>query len=72
MKNWLLPIAVLGLSGIGLVCASRRGRRKLHVFFDHMTQGRDPLGELDNAIEGQLDTIQRALDHLSQALESPR
>ena len=72
MKNWLLPIAVLGLSGLGLMCASTRGRRKLHAFFDHMAKNSDPLGELDNALEGQLDTIQRSLDRLSQALESPR
>lgn len=72
MKNWLLPIAVLGLSGFGLLCASERGRRKLRTFFDHMARSGDPLGELDSALEGQLDTIQRSLDRLSQTLESPR
>jgi hypothetical protein len=72
MKNWLLPVAVLGVSGIGLLCASERGRAQLRQFFDRLARSEDPLGEFHQAIETQLDSIQRALDHLSEALQAQR
>ena len=70
MKNWLLPIAVLGLSGLGLVFATDRGREQLRNFFDRMASSDDPLGEFNHAVEEQLQNIQRALDQLSEALET--
>jgi len=68
MKNWLLPIAVLGVSGLGLLCASERGRKRLHTFFDEISSA-DPLGQFNKAVEDQLDGIQRTLERLSEALE---
>ena len=29
MKNWLIPIAVLGVSGLGLLFASENGREQV-------------------------------------------
>ena len=72
MKNWLLPIAVLGVSGVGLMCASERGRRQIQSLFERITQAGDPLGEFNKAVESQLDNIQRTLDRLSEALEAPQ
>jgi hypothetical protein len=69
MKNWLLPIAVLGVSGIGLLFASDRGRTQLRAFLDHLTSSEDPFGQFNKAIETELEHIQRALDHLSETLE---
>ena len=71
MKNWLLPVVVLGVSGLGLVFASDRGREQLRSFFDRMVSSDDPLREFNHAVEEQLENIQRALDQLSEALESP-
>ena len=69
MKNWLLPIAVLGVSGIGLLCASERGRTQLRSLFDRLARSEDPFGEFNEAVESQLDHIQQTLDQLSEALE---
>jgi hypothetical protein len=70
MKNWLLPIAVLGVSGLGLLCASERGRKRLHTLFEEIHSA-DPLGQFNQAVEDQLDVIQRTLERLSAALEVP-
>jgi hypothetical protein len=70
MKNWLLPIAVLGVSGLGLVFASERGRGRVREFLDHLTQSEDPFGEFNRAIDAQLENIQHTLDRLSEALEA--
>jgi len=70
MKNWLLPIAVLGISGVGLLCASERGRVQLRGLFDRLARSEDPFGEFNEAVESQLDHIQQTLDQLSEALEA--
>jgi hypothetical protein len=69
MKNWLLPVIVLGFSGIGLVFATEKGREQIRGLFDRMAKSEDPLGTFNQAFEEQLDNIQRALDRVSQALE---
>lgn len=68
MKNWFLPIAVLGVSGLGLLFASERGRKRLHTVFEDINKA-DPLGQFNQAVEDQLDNIQRTLERLSEVLE---
>ena len=70
MKNWLLPIAVLGVSGLGLVFASDRARSRVKHFFDQLAESEDPLGDFNQAIENQLEYIQQTLDQLSEALKA--
>ena len=70
MKNWLLPIAVLGVSGLGLLFASSRGREQLRALFDNLAETEDPFGEFNKAIENELEYIQRTLDQLTEALEA--
>jgi hypothetical protein len=72
MKNWFLPVTVLGLSGLGLLFASERGRERARRAFDHLLEHGDPLGEFNKFCEEQLDTIQRNLDRLAEALEGPQ
>jgi hypothetical protein len=71
MRNWFFPVIVLGLSGLGLVFATDRGRERLRILFHRMSQSENPLGAFNQAFEEQLDNIQRALDRLSRAIESP-
>lgn len=72
MKNWFLPVTVLGLSGLGLVFASEKGRERVRRAFDHIMEHGDPLREFNKFCEEQLEMIQRNLDHLAQALEDPQ
>jgi hypothetical protein len=62
----MIPVTVLGLSGLGLLCASDRGREQMRGVFDGASRHGDPLGEF---LEGQLTAIQRTLDDLAEALE---
>jgi hypothetical protein len=62
----MIPVTVLGLCGLGLFCASERGREQMRVLFDRVSRHGDPLGEF---LEGQLTAIQRTLDDLAEALE---
>lgn len=69
MKNWLIPIAVLGVSGLGLLCVTERGREQMRSVFDHLMEHGDPLGDFSKFLDDQLATMQRTLDSLAQALE---
>lgn len=71
-KNWFLPVTVLGLSGLGLLFASERGRQRMREAFDKLVEHGDPLSEFNKFCEEQLETIQRSLDRLSEALEDPQ
>lgn len=67
MRDWFVPLTVLGLSGIGLVCASERGRKGLHTLFQRLaTEGP---GEVNKFLDDQLRAIQNTLDRLAEALE---
>jgi len=69
MKNWFIPIAVVGLSGLGLLCATPSGQEKIRGLFDRLTGEGDPLAEFNQFLDQQLTAIQRTLDHLAEALE---
>src|SRR5947209_19171308 len=62
MKNWYLPVVVLGLSGLGLLFASERGREQVRIFFDRVARGEDPFKDFNKAVEHQLANIQNTLD----------
>jgi hypothetical protein len=72
MKKWYLPVTVLGLSGLGLLFASERGRQRVRQAFDKLIEHGDPLGEFNKFCEDQLEMIQNNLDRLSEALEDPQ
>ena len=72
MKNWFLPVTVLGLSGLGLLFASERGRQRVRQAFDKLMEHGDPLTEFNKFCEEQLEAIQQNLDRLSEALEDPQ
>jgi hypothetical protein len=69
MKNWLLPITVLGVSGLGLLLSTEKGREQLRGFFERMSEHGDPFGQFNKFLDEQLNTIQRTLDTVAHALE---
>lgn len=71
MKKWYVPVTLLGLSGLGLLFASERGRVRVRRVVDQLMEHGDPLGEFNKFCEEQLQTIQESLDRLAEALEGP-
>lgn len=69
MKNWFPPLVILGLSGLGLACASQRVQEQVHTLFKHLAHGADPLAEVNKFFDEQLRIIQQTLDRLADALE---
>lgn len=69
MKNWVAPMMLLSLSGLGLVCASDWGREGLRTFLERLGSGESPIADLNKFVEEQLTVIQDTLDRLAVALE---
>lgn len=59
MKNRFAPLAILGLSGLGLACASQGVQERVQLFFKQLTQGADPLAEVNRFFDEQLRNIQQ-------------
>lgn len=69
MKDWFAPVALLGLSGLGLLMASERGRRQVRGLIDRIGRHADPIGEFHNFLDNQLQAIQNTLDDLAEAMK---
>lgn len=69
MKNWLPPLAILGVSCLGLACTNARVQARVRDLVYQLAQSADPFGELNEFFDEQLNNIQRALDRLANALE---
>jgi hypothetical protein len=74
MRKWNLPMAMLGLGGLGVVgllgvlVGTERGRSIVHSFVEDFLEAPDRLDEWDEAVQTELDSIQAAIDALAQAL----
>ncbi len=73
MRRWFVPLTVLSLSGLGLVLATDGGRRTLRRLADLLEDAPEHLDAWSEAIEGEVATIQSAIDSIASALgDKPR
>lgn len=70
MRKWFVPLTVIGLSGLGLAAASPTARRRMNRFFQAVAQAPSRLETFNDVLESELDTIQRAINEIAQALGS--
>lgn len=72
MRRWYLPVTVIGVSGLGLLFLTDRGRNGLRWVFDNLHKAPDALLEWNEAAQRELDHIQAALNRVAQSLEAAR
>ena len=72
MKNWFVPAALLGLSGLGLLFASERARGRMLGWVEQLADSTESLGDFGRFCDEQLDAIQSSLDHLAEALKQQK
>lgn len=68
MRKWTMPLAVLGVGGLGYLVLSERGQRALRWIIDNISQGPDKFLEWNEAAQRELDRIQVALNRVSESL----
>jgi hypothetical protein len=68
MRNWYLPLTILGISGLGLLVLTGRGRQALRWVADNLHHAI----EWNEAAQRELDRIQIALNRVADSLEAAR
>ncbi len=71
MRRWYVPLTVLGLSSIGVVLLSERGRSAVRAFFRDFGHASNRLLEWNDGFQDELDGIQAMLDRIAESLGSP-
>ena len=70
MRKVYVPLTVLGLSGLGWLFLTGRGREALHWIGDNLPIGRKRLLEWNEAAQRELDRVQVALNRVAESLQA--
>ena len=68
MRSWYVPLTILGISGVGFLLLTTRGRQALRWVAENLQHAI----EWNEAAQRELDRIQIALNRVAESLESAR
>ncbi len=69
MRKWYVPVTVLGITGLGVLVLTERGRTALRWMYENLHRAPDALLEWNEAAQRELDRIQTALNRVAASLE---
>ncbi len=69
MRKWYVPVTVLGITGLGVLVLTERGRAALRWMYENLHRAPDTLLEWNEAAQRELDRIQTALNRVADSLE---
>jgi hypothetical protein len=70
MRKWYVPVTLLGLSGVGMLMLTDRGRGALRRVFERLQHAPEGILDWNEAAQKELDRIQAALARVAASLES--
>ena len=70
MRKWYVPVTVLGLSGVGVLVLTERGRSSLRWIYENIHRAPENIRGWNDAAQQELDRIQAALARVAAALET--
>ena len=70
MRKWYVPMTLFGLSGLGLLFLTDRGRQGLRWAANNLHRAPDTLLGWNELAQHELDRIQSALNRVAETLES--
>ena len=68
MRKWAVPLAVLGVGGVGALMLSERGRNALRWVFHRMEEAPERIAQWNETAQVELEKIQTALNELAESL----
>jgi hypothetical protein len=68
MRRWYLPMTVVGLSGVGMLLFTERGRRSLEWLVEHLPEAPKHFAEWNETAQRELDRIQETLNRVAESL----
>jgi hypothetical protein len=72
MRKWYVPVTLLGLSGLGMLFLTERGRAALRWILENVHRAPESLLEWNEAAQRELDRIQTALNRVADSLQAVR
>jgi len=70
MRKWYVPLAVLGLGGLGALLLTENGRRGLRWAVANAHRAPKALLDWNEAAQRELDRIQTALNRVAESLDA--
>ena len=74
MKKWFLPITVIGLSGLGVLFGTEKGRaqmmkmQRVRGLADELSTAPQRLSQLNESLDDELASIQSSLNEVARRL----
>ena len=72
MRNWYLPLAMLGVAGLAALVLSERGRESVRRVLSRLEDPPGPFRDWNDATQRELESLQAALERLSDTLHAVR
>lgn len=72
MRNWYLPLTVLGVAGLTALALSERGRESVRRALGRMEDAPEPFRGWNDAAQRELESLREALARLSDTVQAAR
>jgi len=72
MRNWYLPLTVLGVAGLAVLALSERGRESVRRALGRMEDAPEPFRGWNDAAQRELESLREALARLSDTVQAAR
>jgi hypothetical protein len=72
MRKWYLPLTVLGLTGLGALILSQRGRQALRWLADNFDRAPEALSQWNETAQRELEHLRTAVNQLADSLGTAR
>lgn len=72
MRNWYLPLTVLGVAGLAALALSERGRESVRRVLGRMEEAPEPFRGWNDAAQRDLESLREALARLSDTVQAAR
>ncbi len=70
MRRWYVPMTVVGLSGLGVLLFTDRGRKAIDWLVESAEEAPARLAEWNESAQCELDRIQQALNRVAESLDT--
>jgi HPt (histidine-containing phosphotransfer) domain-containing protein len=71
-RNWYVPLAVLGIFGLGALLLSEPGRHAIRLLAAKFEDAPDALQDLNRALQDEVERLQAAVNQIAESLQMAR
>lgn len=72
MRNWYLPLTVLGVAGLAALVLTERGQESVRRILGRLEDSPEPFRGWNGAAQRELENLRDALERLSDTLHAVR